>query len=151
MYFKISYESGDGLIQLLFSVVSHVSALHLSKNLSAIMIFITIMYWTNTTFKYAMLLTLSIPVNYLYGTYVHSVMGLSGGTFALLGIAFYVVNSRYKWVAITVLAFHQLTITKPEIAIVHTIAFAIGYSSILIARKERYSRSIVPAPVSTNS
>lgn len=138
MTIGVAYEAQGSIGELLVSVISHVSVVHLAKNLATVLLcFVVLHKWSSL--RWFSLLSLSLPVNYVYGETVAPVMGLSGGTFAVLGASALIAFNKLPKITVlflVVLAMHQATITKPEIAIAHSIAFLLGILAVQFSQLE---------------
>lgn len=135
---RVAYSESGTWVDLLLSTVSHVSLLHYSKNAGLLVLCASAMMYYSIPARWLTALVVSIPVNYTYAQLVGPVMGASGGAFALLGVVSIVVYRRDKrlTVALIPLAIHQATIAVPEIAIAHSVAFAVGVSVVKFSELE---------------
>lgn len=149
--YGVPYTESGSAIDLFASCVSHVSALHFAKNVTLLVLCVVVLGRYGARARWLSMLTFALPVNFAYAHAVGPVMGASGGTFALLGVATAYAYERHRVatvIALIPLAVHQLVFGIPEIAVAHTVAWIVGVSAKRVIRDN--TQSHVRQPVLPN-
>lgn len=140
--YTTGYSESGTWIDLLLSTVSHVSLLHYSKNATLLILCASVMIYYGIPARWLGMLAVAVPANYCYAHAFGSVMGASGGTFALLGVMTVVAYRREQrlTIALVPLLAHQLLIADPTIALTHGVAWIVGVGAyVTVARNSQFS------------